>query len=189
MAEEKTYTIYELFSADESFPERYIGKTTKSLCKRLTQHKWDATNRDGLDGRSHPVSSSILFLKGLVAIRSVEKEVAEGDIANRERWHIENTPNCVNQKLAWATKQERVHAGYVRNIEKKKQYAADHVEQLRINRKRYQDKIKDVVVHCEFCNSDVKKKSWSSHIKSQKHVINAMDSVQSELEKLSPQNA
>lgn len=177
MAEAKTYTIYELFSADESFPERYIGKTTAPLYRRLAQHKCDAKKRDGLEGRNAPVSSSILFLKGLVAIRSVEKDVPEDQVADRERWHIENTPDCVNQRLAWATKRDRVHAEYVRNIEYKKQYAADHVEQIRINRKKYQDKIKDIVVHCEFCNSDVKKKSWSTHIKSQKHVINAMDAA------------
>lgn len=188
MAEAKTYTIYELFSADESFLERYIGKTVKPLNKRLAGHKHDAKKRDGLNGNNTPVSSSILFLKGLVAIRSVEKNVPEDQVADRERWHIENTPNCVNQKLAWATKQDRQHAEYVRNIEYKKQYAADHVEQLKINRKRYQDKIKDVVVHCEFCNCDVKKKSWSAHIKSQKHVISAMDAV-APIDAALPQNS
>jgi hypothetical protein len=169
MAEAKKYTIYELFSADESFPEKYIGRTHTELRHRLAKHKYDARVRDSGEGRNVSVSS-VLFLKGLVAIRSIETDVDEADVANRERWHIENTPNTVNMRLAWATKKERDHAEYLRNIERKKQYAQDHAEELKANKKRHKDKVKNVLIRCEACQADIRTPTWWSHQKTNKHL-------------------
>lgn len=170
MAEAKKYTIYELFSADESFPEKYVGRTHTELRHRLAKHKCDAKMRDGEEGRNVSVSSCILFHKGVVAIRSLETDVDEADVANRERWHIENTPNVVNMRLAWATKKERDHAEYLRNIEKKKQYVQDHPEEIKANRKRHKDKVKNILIRCEACQEDVRTPTWWSHRKSNKHL-------------------
>ena len=79
----------------------YIGSTITPLVRRLAKHKnYFKRHCDGK--RKTYVSSFKLFEQGEVAIELVE----ETDDIKREGWHIQNTPNCVNERIAGRSKKQ-----------------------------------------------------------------------------------
>lgn len=166
-------TVYILKSADGSFPECYIGKTTGSLAHRLAKHKYETKRRAGGTGALAPVASAQLFEKGDVVIEAVEEEVPLNIINGRERYHMENTPNCVNMKKSYDTPKEAVDA--FNNSDARKQYmreyAESHKEAVAAAKKKYKQKEQDTKVLCEICDVVVSKRTMrDSHVKSKGHL-------------------
>ena len=165
-------TVYILKSADGSFAECYVGKTTGSLPQRLSKHKCEAKRIKG--GRApRMVSSAQLFEKGDVIIEAIEENVPLDNINERERYHMETTPHCVNIRKSYNTPQEAVAA--FNNSEARKEYmreyAAEHKEAVSAAKKKYKEKEQNTKVLCEVCEVLVSKRTMrDSHVKSKKHL-------------------
>ena len=92
-------------------PDIYIGKTESSLATRMSQHKTNL--RRYLSGKEKGCCEAKHILKYSDATISLVELVP--DKANqklRERYHIENTPNCINKAIPGQTQME-----YYWNIE------------------------------------------------------------------------
>jgi hypothetical protein len=165
-------TIYILKSADGSFLECYIGKTTGLLTHRLAKHKCESKRiKEGMAPRI--VSSAQLFEKGNVIIEALEEDVPLDNINERERYHMENTPNCVNIRKSYNDPKEAVHA--FNNSEHRKEYmkkyADEHKDAVSLAKKKYKQKQQEEKVLCEVCEVLVSKRTMKeSHIKSKRHV-------------------
>ena len=76
----------------------YIGTTTKRyLSDRMSGHRY--AYRKELEGNSSRPCRSHLILACPTAYIELLEECDEGRRKERERWWIENTPNCVNKQL------------------------------------------------------------------------------------------
>lgn len=117
--------------------EQYIGSTTQTLTKRLSQHKKDISR--------NPCSSTQIINRGNYAIVLIEECPCENknQLERRERYFIE-TIECVNMKKPAQTKEElREHKREYREInneqilENKKIYRENNKEQIRDYRREY----------------------------------------------------
>lgn len=138
-------TIYILKSADGTFTECYIGKTAKRLNQRLSGHKYDAKARQGKTGALAPVSSAQLFAKGDVIIEALEVDIPLDNVNERERYHMENTPFCINIRKSYNDPKEAVHAFNNSDHRKEymKKYAEEHKEAVALAKKKYKQKLMD----------------------------------------------
>jgi len=166
-------TVYILKSADGSFPECYIGKTTGTLSARLAKHKYETKRRAGGVGALAPVSSARLFEKGAVIIEAIEENIPLATVNGRERFYIETMPHCVNMKKSYDTPKEAVDA--FNNSEARKQYmkeyAAEHKEAVSAAKKKYKEKEQNTKILCDVCEVLVSKRTMrDSHLKSKKHL-------------------
>lgn len=132
------YILKSLFTNDV-----YIGKTSSSLQKRLTEHK--STYKGFIEGRQKHISSAIKILKySDCSIAYLEKNVDKNKIDARERYWIEKYPFTVNVVLPTQTKKEwiekniekvrlikRNYANSVRGKEKRKAYLLLNKEKLK----------------------------------------------------------
>jgi hypothetical protein len=166
-------TIYILKSADGSFPECYVGKTTGLLTHRLAKHKYETKRRMGGTGALAPVSSAQLFEKGDVIIEALEEDVTLETLSDRERFHMENTPVCVNVRKSYSDPKGAMYA--FNNSEHRKEYmkkyADEHKDAVALSKKKYKRKQQEEKVLCEVCEVLVSKRTMKeSHIKSKRHV-------------------
>ena len=78
----------------------YIGSTIKTLEKRLNKHKSDY-NCD----RPNKTSSCIILERKEYSIQLIETKLCETKLDRRaiERYHILNTPNCINKNIPGRT--------------------------------------------------------------------------------------
>lgn len=166
-------TIYILKSADGSFPECYVGKTTALLRVRLAHHKYDAKARKGQTGAFAPVSSAQLFEKGDVVIEALEEGIPLETLSDREQFHMENTPNCVNMRKSYSDPKGAMYA--FNNSEHRKEYmkkyAEEHKDAVALSKKKYKQKQQEEKVLCEVCEVLVSKRTMKeSHVKSKRHI-------------------
>jgi hypothetical protein len=99
----KDAKIYRLVATGTT--DVYIGATCGTLEKRLYNHNFSVSNEKTKKNRA-----CLLYNEGrTVAIELVEKfQCANKDELNvRERYWIENTPNCINKNKPGRTWQER----------------------------------------------------------------------------------
>ena len=97
----------------------YIGSTTAYLSRRLAQHKYTCRNE-------LPSSCDEIVLCPTAYIELIE----ECDVSvryERERYWIENTPNCVNKQMPCSTYKDWVE----RNKEKQKEYQRNWMREKR----------------------------------------------------------
>jgi hypothetical protein len=163
-------TIYILKSADGSFPECYVGKTTALLRVRLAQHKYDTKVRRGT---SREISSAQLFEKGDVIIEALEEGIPLEILSDREQFHMENTLNCVNVRKSYSDPKGAMYAFNNSDHRKEymKKYADEHKDAVALSKKKYKQKQQEEKVLCEVCEVLVSKRSMKeSHIKSKRHV-------------------
>ena len=78
----------------------------------------------------------------IILIENVNCETVD-QLKARERFYIENTPNCVNRNIPTRTAQEYYHQKYIENkdtiLEERKQYYNDNKEKVLQRVKAYQD--------------------------------------------------
>ena len=163
-------TIYVLRSTDGSFPECYVGKTKKALNVRFNHHKYRWTHREKLE---HHSDSFHLFEKGDVMIAALEENVPDESANTRERFHIENTQNCVNARLSWATKQEENKYQNNKRKEYYKQWCLENAERIKKEKKeRYEanKELRNQLTICEACKCPVMLRGINRHNATKKHL-------------------
>lgn len=109
----------------------YIGSTKAYLSRRLAQHKYTCRNE-------LPSSCDEIVLCPTVYIELIE----ECDVSiryERERYWIENTPNCVNVRMPVITEQEKKENASQYNQE----YYQTNKEQIRQHQKDYNNTHKE----------------------------------------------
>ena len=85
----------------------YIGSTCNPLSKRMAKHR--ETYKMHLAGKYNNVSSFEILAHGDAIIVLVENCPCDNkeQLFRRERFHIENTANCVNNRIPGRTNAER----------------------------------------------------------------------------------
>ena len=94
----------------------YVGSTRRQLPRRFTEHK--SKQKQHLNGTTNHCSSSQILECPTAYIELLETcEV--GARYERERWWVENTPNCINKLIPGRTIQEFQHEWYLENKERR----------------------------------------------------------------------
>jgi len=170
----------------------YIGSCVATLNWRLSNH---IAQKD----RSN-ISSKLIVAAGDVFITSLERVVFTDikELREREKYHIQNTPNCVNIRNRYKTLHER-QAAYrernrerIRNRDNQRRHRERELnplspqlteEQLKANKKAYTDAHKDEKreydmqyrasrpndkIQCE-CGGSYMSNHKSTHFKTKKH--------------------
>lgn len=121
----------------------YVGSTIQTLARRFTRHQ--ASRRHWLKGNTNNCSSFPIVECPTAYIELLE-ECEEGVRYERERWWIENTPNCVNKCVPGRTSKEYRAEWYQANKEKQdaqtKAWVEAHREERRVYMKAYHEKRK-----------------------------------------------
>jgi len=128
----KIYKLYAVGLEDAC----YIGSTTRSLAYRLGVHK--AQNKPG----QNKCASAALFEEGNeVVIELLEDFSCETkqQLEARERYWIEQFPDCINKNIPTRTWIERHMDNREKNLAYMKQYKQEHKEEM----KAYQEANKD----------------------------------------------
>lgn len=155
------YSIYKLSSCETD--NVYIGITKTKLSHRLAKHKNHYkryTNNNG-----HWISAYHISKYLDVKIELVE----ETDDKTRERFHIENTENCINEKIPTRTQKEYHQENKQKRNEYSKQYAKNHKEQIAGYKKKHYEEKAGIDVLCE-CGRTYKKKHEKRHKSSKIHL-------------------
>jgi hypothetical protein len=134
----------------------YIGSATKiNIAYRLGQHKYDHTkHKDGK--RKTSTQSFKLFDLGIddtqITLLEEYPYNSKNELLARERYNIENTPNCMNKVVPTRTSKEyreqnhekvkQMYKDYhIKNrervLERQRQYYRDNVEKIRLRVKEY----------------------------------------------------
>ena len=155
--------IYKLVSFQTD--KCYIGSTTiRYLSQRLTQHKSDVK-------RNRPISSIEIAKFDDCEIVLIENYPCNDfyELRARERYWIEQEPNCVNKMFPTRTKKE------YRDLNKEviqaqcKEYYNNNTDKVKKKRMEYYAKIKQLV-ECE-CGAKVLNCNLQRHQQTEKHKI------------------
>ena len=114
-----TGCIYKLVAAGTT--DVYIGSTCGSLESRLYYHNWAVAHPDK---QKQTAASKLYVGDRKVSIELVELCPCEtrAELLSRERWWIENTPNCINTNIPGRDWKERRAA----NIDSWNAYMAEY---------------------------------------------------------------
>ena len=187
--------IYKI--VDNTSDKVYIGSTClKYLSQRLQKHLQNYRRYErGLE--RYVTSYSILKNNDydIILIENVNCETID-QLRARERYHIENTPNCVNRNIPSRTCKEWHEQMYNENkesiLEERKQYYKDNKEKVLERVKIYQDNNKEKkkeqnrerylknkeqiaeqrkenICECE-CGSTYRMNGKSNHLRTKKHL-------------------
>jgi len=105
----------------------YIGKTTQTLKKRLSNHKYDK------DCVSRDIIKNGDYRMELIEITEDE---------SRERYYIENI-DCINHNIPGRTQKEYYEKHNNKILQKKKEYYQNNREEILQNKKEYREKNRD----------------------------------------------
>jgi hypothetical protein len=121
--------IYIITSPDTD--KVYIGSTTNDLDKRLRDHVNSYTAY--LKDKREYITSYELVKQNSYVITELEfvNVETEEQLKERERYYIENTPNCVNKQIPGRTKEE------IKEYAKK--YREEHPEEIKAKRDEKKD--------------------------------------------------
>jgi len=108
----------------EESDEVYIGSSCTPPVTRFSQHRHAAMNPD----TQLQSAACVLFHMGTVQMLIVEQYPCANaqELTLRERWWIENTPNCINKNIPGQTWQERrakrqdAHDAYMKEFRNQK---------------------------------------------------------------------
>jgi len=146
------FKIYELVS--ENTNDVYIGKTKQKLGARKSGHKSSykryVNGVIGTEGRIKYCSSFEVIKYGDFEIKEIESNVEEENVAERERYWIENTPNTLNKVIPGRTQKEwyydtheerkakaREYGHTPKSKATKKIYTGEHREEINLKRVIY----------------------------------------------------
>ena len=136
--------MYKIYKITSDYEEQfcYIGKTKKTLNKRLINHKTDY--KRWLDGLYHKVTSFEIVKYPDAKIDLIEDGLDKSNAVERERYWISQF-NTVNKQLPGRTNRE---------------YECDHYDKIR--------EYRGVKITCE-CGCTVSRRNIAQHKKSIKH--------------------
>ena len=150
----------------EGNSNKYIGSTSNPLEQRLQEHiRSFACNISGLSDKKTTAHKCLNETREFT-IRLLECVwySYNSELLLRERFHIENTPDCVNANIPIRTDDEMKEYKkqyYLNNKQKYQQRDIDNAESIR--------KRKTAIVICE-CGASHTRNSLSRHVKSNKHL-------------------
>ena len=129
-----SYKIYKIYC--ETTNNVYIGKTRNSIKKRLIQHKSDYRKQ------RRYCSSWKIFKNNNYYYCIVEDNISKENINIKERFYVDNTPNCINDRTPYITREERKE----KQIKYKKNYkpTKESIIKRRQNNKIYREKDKNL---------------------------------------------
>jgi hypothetical protein len=148
------YSIYKLSSCETD--EVYIGITKTKLNHRLAKHK--NHYKRYTNGTGHWISAYHISKYLDVKIELIE----ETEDKTRERFYIENTENCINEKIPTRTQKEYVEANKEKTNIYQKEYRESHKEKMSEYKKKHYKEKAGVDVMCE-CGRTFKKKHEKRH--------------------------
>ena len=175
----------------------YVGSTTKSIERRLRQHK--CSYKSFLNGKHGKTSSFEIIEGGDCKIEMLKelKNITREDLLKAENEFIE-TIECINKQKAYTGLDKKEYGKQYRNDnkdtlleygkqyrndnkdslnEKKKQYYNDNKDSLNEKHKQYYEQNKEIInkkrnekITCPICGTKYSKRNKSTHEKSKKHV-------------------
>jgi hypothetical protein len=116
-----------------------------------------------------------LFEKGDVVIAALEENVPNETANTRERFHIQNTSNCVNARLSWDTKQEENKYQNDKRKEYYKRWCSENAERIKKEKKEKHEAHKELrnqMTVCEACRCPVMLRGINRHNATKKHLAN-----------------
>jgi hypothetical protein len=144
----------------------YIGSTCcPRLCDRLAQHK--IMYRKYLQTNQHYLTSFDILKFGDAKIILIENWpcTVKEELLKKERYWIENTPNCINKKIPGRTLKEYNEECKEKITIRKKLYFHHNKQKILANNNKYK-KAKTI---CE-CGCEITKGIQFNHIKTKKHL-------------------
>jgi hypothetical protein len=114
-------------------PDVYVGSTIQILTDRLANHVFK--NKQHKLGLENDCTSFRIIDLGDYEIVLIEDYPCNSakELQTRERYWIENTPNCINKNIPTQTKKEYYEKNKEKIIAQTKEYAKNHPE---INKKK-----------------------------------------------------
>ena len=186
---DKSYQVYLIEDINDL---RYYGMTSTKLSIRLTGHRCKYRYNYGV------CSSCRLNLYNSVII-CLEDNLTEKEAIEREKYYIRNN-ECVNERTYIFDKKKFQREYRDKNREKLrislKQYREKNKDKIREKKKEYREKNKEIIRekkteyyeknkdkisergkikwHCDICNSNIRFRDKSRHLKSPKHINNSL---------------
>jgi len=117
-------SVYKIFNDSKV----YIGSTKKKyVSSRISQHRWDY-KRNRIT-----CNSKYIFDEGDWGWEIIEKDIPVENLKERERYHIQNTENCINHNLPGQSKKEYQKTQRYKDLIKKAsaKYYEKNKEQIR----------------------------------------------------------
>ena len=169
--------IYKLFCKDKNVKDCYIGSTC-NLKKRIIKHK-SVCNNSSTRAYNYNLYQCIRLNNGFDSWDfEILEETDYDNRLQRERYHIENTPNTLNKIIPTRTQKEY----YIDNKNEIKQYYQDNKKRVKQYYKDNIDKInkrKQTKIYC-LCGTVSNKNNISTHKKTKKHIdfMKSMNAIQ-----------
>ena len=154
--------IYKLTTTEND--SVYIGSTSCTLQVRLSKHK-NHFKRWVENVDDHYVSSMRLFALGVDAVKI--ELVEETDDLTREGWHIQNTPNCINERIAGRDGKQYYLDNKAKELARVKKWHEEHPDQVKEAKQKYNAKV-SVKELCE-CGMQYMLKHKQRHLDSKGH--------------------
>ena len=134
----------------------YVGSTTNTIDKRLTQH---INNKPSVNGYESYVKEKVL--SGVGFTKEILKEDVffnKYDLLYWERILTHSTPNIMNKRRCWRTTEEKINQIKQTKSESDKKYREKNDEKLKA--------FKNKKVVCDLCNNEYTHSNKSRHLKS-----------------------
>lgn len=177
--------IYKIISSNTD--DVYIGSSCEPyLSNRLAKHVSNYNNY--LKGKHHYTTAYKVLEKGNYQIIWLEDCSCErrDQLVARERWYIENTPNCINKVIVGRTYTEYYHDNKTKITDRCKLYYENNKEIVNKRNKLYRESNKDKVTTIKKAyrenNKDVIKVKQKEYRDINKDKINAWKSSKIECE-------
>lgn len=130
-----SYKIYKIYC--ETTNNVYIGKTKNTIKRRMIQHKSEYKNRN----KRRYYSSWKILKNNNYYYCIVEDNILKKDIGGRERFYVDNTPNCINDRTPYVTDEERKER---KKINQKNWKPSKEIKQKRLKKQKiYRNKDAD----------------------------------------------
>ena len=145
--------IYKIV-ADET-QNVYIGATNKKLlCQRMSHHR--SALKNAMPGHLHDSANEILkYASAQIVLIELFPCNSKDELIARKRFHIVNTPNCVNVNFRVTPEEKAVQV-----CEAGKRYHAKHRDELK--------EIATELIKCE-CGVEISRGGISAHKKTRSH--------------------
>jgi hypothetical protein len=130
----KMYKIYEIRCNETD--EVYIGKTTRTLNDRLSQHKEKGNN----------TSSKQIILRRDYIMSQIDECDNEEESIFLESYYIRNTDNCVNIKIPGRNKKQYYDENKDEILERNKIYYGENREYFLEYAKEYREENRDEIL-------------------------------------------
>ena len=140
----KTGKIYKLYNEHGT----YFGSTTKTLNRRLANHKYEAKSKN--------VSSHILFKNGCDVTIELLEEVEFDDIKElreREAYYIKNL-ECINKEIPGRTQKEYNLDNKNKISKQQKQYLEKNKDKILQYQKKYNEANKEKIAQYNEANKE-----------------------------------